>query len=410
MERAADGNPAGHAGRRIDFARARPSLLTIAFTLLWLSGWLFLLALTALDYLRFGSLNLPIVLLLVLAGPPVGLALIWAASGKRESLIVTPLELRIVRWAGPFRLQRSISAATVVRLRAVVVPRSLFPDFIAARRFYSGGNGAIAIDTTSRTFSVGHALAATAAAPIIEDIGHFLPQLGTRSGEAPLPRRHAIDYAAGFMTAVMIGFAVEVPARLAITDRPICFYDEDNVPRHPIDVSGIHPGGRVVLVPIDDFPVDSAAAIAEHFRTTLGVAVDVAPAVAWPAGAYDESRRQMNSAAMLTRLESTYANAGAPVVTIGLTTRDMFNPGVSWAYVFSYRGDRVAVVSPARMDRGCMGLVQASDDRIMARLRKMVGKNIGILYFGLGLNTDPASMLYSQIGGPQELDAMGERF
>jgi len=30
----------------------------------------------------------------------------------------------------------------------------------------------------------------------------------------------------------------------------------------------------------------------------------------------------------------------------------------------------VAVVSPARMDRGCMGLFQADDDRIMARLRK----------------------------------------
>ena len=118
----------------------------------------------------------------------------------------------------------------------------------------------------------------------------------------------------------------------------------------------------------------------------------------------------MNSAAMLTRLESTYANAGAPVVAIGLTTRDMFNPEVSWAYVFSYRGDRVAVVSPARMDRGCMGLAQASDDRVMARLRKMVGKNIGILYFGLDMSADPASMLYSQIGGPQELDAMSERF
>ena len=212
------------------------------------------------------------------------------------------------------------------------------------------------------------------------------------------------------MTAAMFGFAVEVPARIAITDRPICFYDESIAPRHPVDVSGMHPGGRVVLVPIDDFPADRAAAIAERFRTTLGIPIDVAPAMAWPADAYVESRGQMNSAAMLTRLESKYAMAGAPVVAIGLTTRDMFNPEVSWRYVFSYRGNRVAVVSPARMDRGCMGIVQASDDRIMARLRKMVGKNIGILYFGLHVSTDPASMLYSQIGGPQELDAMSERF
>jgi hypothetical protein len=57
-----------------------------------------------------------------------------------------------------------------------------------------------------------------------------------------------------------------------------------------------------------------------------------------------------------------------------------------------------------------MGIVQADDDRIMARLRKMVGKNIGILYFGLAMSADPASMLYSNIGGPQELDAMSELF
>ena len=46
----------------------------------------------------------------------------------------------------------------------------------------------------------------------------------------------------------------------------------------------------------------------------------------------------------------------------------------------------------------------------MARLRKMVGKNIGILYFGLEMSEDPASMLYAHIGGPQELDAMSDRF
>jgi hypothetical protein len=37
-----------------------------------------------------------------------------------------------------------------------------------------------------------------------------------------------------------------------------------------------------------------------------------------------------------------------------------------------------------------MGLAQADDDRIAARLRKMVGKNIGIMYFGLELSADPA--------------------
>ncbi len=57
-----------------------------------------------------------------------------------------------------------------------------------------------------------------------------------------------------------------------------------------------------------------------------------------------------------------------------------------------------------------MGVFPADEARVMARLRKMVGKNIGIMYFGLEMSTDPLSMLYANIGGPQELDAMSERF
>jgi hypothetical protein len=46
----------------------------------------------------------------------------------------------------------------------------------------------------------------------------------------------------------------------------------------------------------------------------------------------------------------------------------------------------------------------------MARLRKMVGKNIGLLHYGLELRDDPASMLYYAVGGPQDLDLMSEQF
>ena len=109
-------------GQRIDFAAERPRILTIAFTVLWLAGWLLLLVLTALDYLRFGSANLVGIVVLV-GGPPVALALLWAASGKRESLIVTPSELLIYRWVGPIRLPRSINASAVMGLRTAIAPR-----------------------------------------------------------------------------------------------------------------------------------------------------------------------------------------------------------------------------------------------------------------------------------------------
>ena len=245
---------------------------------------------------------------------------------------------------------------------------------------------------------------------MIDQLRQYMPQLTVPATGSAL-RRRTNDTLTGFVTASLIGFALTAPGRLLITDRPICFCDDSITPRRPIDVSAMRPSGRVYLVPIDDFPVDRATVIAEHFRTKFGVAIEVAPAMAWPEGAYVERRRQMDAGLMLTRLASTYSTRADSVVAIGLTTRDIFSPRLNWAYVFSLRDeDGVAIVSPARMDRGCMGLFQADDQRIAARLRKMVGKNIGILYFGLNMSRDPASMLYANIGGPQELDAMSEQF
>jgi hypothetical protein len=43
-----------------------------------------------------------------------------------------------------------------------------------------------------------------------------------------------------------------------------------------------------------------------------------------------------------------------------------------------------------------------------ARLRKMVTKYIGVMYFGLPQSSDPRSVLYGNILGVPDLDAMGE--
>jgi hypothetical protein len=43
-------------------------------------------------------------------------------------------------------------------------------------------------------------------------------------------------------------------------------------------------------------------------------------------------------------------------------------------------------------------------------VRKLVGKNIGVMYYRLPLSRDPRSLLYARVGGPQELDGMSEVF
>jgi hypothetical protein len=64
------------------------------------------------------------------------------------------------------------------------------------------------------------------------------------------------------------------------------------------------------------------------------------------------------------------------------------------------------VVSTARLRIENGGSAEVS----ATRLRKIVTKDIGILYCGMAQNQDPHSVLYSQIMGIEELDEVGEDF
>jgi len=52
----------------------------------------------------------------------------------------------------------------------------------------------------------------------------------------------------------------------------------------------------------------------------------------------------------------------------------------------------------------------ANDVLAESRLRKMVLKNIGVLYYLMPTNHDPQSVLYDDVGAVEDLDNMGEDF
>jgi len=86
----------------------------------------------------------------------------------------------------------------------------------------------------------------------------------------------------------------------------------------------------------------------------------------------------------------------------------MYIAQYDWQFTFSWRQERkYAVVSDARMRLGAK-VVPA--EKVASRLRKMVTKNIGVLYFHLPQSNDPRSVLYKSVGGISELDYMGEEF
>ena len=110
-------------------------------------------------------------------------------------------------------------------------------------------------------------------------------------------------------------------------------------------------------------------------------------------------------------MKASYADVVADpgAVVIGLVTTDLYlRERTDWAWAFGLRAEgRFAVVSTARMSWP-LGL--ASDGRTMSRLRKMVTKDIGLMYFGLSASDDSHSVLYRNVDGVDDLDRMGEEF
>jgi predicted Zn-dependent protease len=164
-------------------------------------------------------------------------------------------------------------------------------------------------------------------------------------------------------------------------------------------------------VPLDDFPVEQADSVAWWFRERFGTAIEVAPALQTPPEAFHEGRGQLNAVEIVSLLQRNHGSSGDREVVIALTGWDMYIPHLRWRYAFSYRGrERFAVVSSPRMDHGCLGLMTAPEEVQLARLRKMVAKNVGVLHYRLPLSRDTRSLMYADVGGPQELDVMSESY
>ena len=123
-------------------------------------------------------------------------------------------------------------------------------------------------------------------------------------------------------------------------------------------------------------------------------------------------RQQVIAEEAINLMKLRYPNLASDpnAVVIGLTDEDLFIRKRDSQYAFSYRAQRrFAVVSTARMDPANLGGA-ANEVLAEARLRKMVLKNIGVLYYLLPTNHDPNSVLYDDVGGVEDLDNMGEDF
>ncbi len=165
----------------------------------------------------------------------------------------------------------------------------------------------------------------------------------------------------------------------------------------------------LILVPVGNGDLQRLEGIAAEYRHLLRLEVRVTePMQPDPAG-FHADRQQWIAEKLVMDLEAvrgpTPDGCQQPTV-IGLTEEDLFIEGMDWNYAYSYRdGQRRAIVSTAQM-RWARDNSLLNKSLLRDRAFKMMTKNVAVLHFRLPLNSDPRSVLYNNILGPDDLDAM----
>jgi tetratricopeptide (TPR) repeat protein len=169
---------------------------------------------------------------------------------------------------------------------------------------------------------------------------------------------------------------------------------------------------KLYFVPLGNFSAASLTKLANFCKQKTGITATVTQAVPFALSTIDKRRQQVIAEDAIELIKFRYPNLAADpnAVVIGVTDEDMYTRSEDWQYAFSYRkGGRFGVVSSARMNPINFG-GSANDVLTESRLRKMVLKNIGILFYLYPSNHDPKSVLYDGVEAVADLDNMGEDF
>jgi predicted Zn-dependent protease len=169
---------------------------------------------------------------------------------------------------------------------------------------------------------------------------------------------------------------------------------------------------KIYFVPIGNFPNEELQPLVQYYRKKYNLEVSIADEISVDPTTRDPSRQQLKAESLAASIPN---NVSAPAhdknaILIGFTSEDMYPTSKNWQFAFGWRlgNTRAAVVSTARLS--VLDLGHPFSDVAATRLRKIVTKDIGILYYGLPQSDNPHSVLYNQIMGIEELDAEGEDF
>jgi predicted Zn-dependent protease len=176
------------------------------------------------------------------------------------------------------------------------------------------------------------------------------------------------------------------------------------------EATGPRGARKIYFVPLAQFPESDLEPLVAYCQDRFHIKVNVLHAVPIPTAALDRDRRQLIAEELIAAMQRALPDLAPDpdAVLIGFTSADMYSQSQSLQFVFGWRSDS-AVVSTARLNLHYPG-EPAKGARPEVRLRKIVVKDIGMLYYGLPQSDNPASVLYSAITGIEELDKLTESF
>lgn len=174
-------------------------------------------------------------------------------------------------------------------------------------------------------------------------------------------------------------------------------------------LSELHGHGTIYLVQLTPHKEPySAEDLAVWLRARYSLDARVLPSQPLPDSAWNRPRQQYVAELLYAQIKRDFpALASDPhAYLIGLTDANMYSVLNSWGGSFSQRdGERAAIVSSAGMDDRQQRSTQtvppakAAAD-LQARLRRIVLKDVAVLYWNLPVNNDPSSILHQ----PQDPD------
>jgi predicted Zn-dependent protease len=172
-------------------------------------------------------------------------------------------------------------------------------------------------------------------------------------------------------------------------------------------------GSKIYFVPIGDFPTESLQPLVRYYREKYNLEIVALTGISVDAASRDQSRQQLMAERLASGIRNSVPAAAQDqkAILIGFTSEDIYPASKGWQFAFGWRlvDEDAAVVSTARLSLPSEAATSDAD-LSATRLRKIVTKDIGILYYGLPQSPNSNSVLYSQIMGIDELDQVGEDF